>query len=458
MQNLYRTRLSLVNVSCLIMMVPTVQNLEEQLDHFSDRERKAALQELLKEVKAGKLKLPQPSTDLNLHSHTFFSYNAYGYSPSKFAWLARKRGLFAAGIVDFDVLDGLDEFLDSGRLLGLKTVVSIESRVFVPEFETRVINSPGEPGIAYNMGVGFTTTRLSDWAREFLVDMRHRAEKRNCDLLSRVNNYMRPVELDYERDVLPLTPKGNATERHICEAYERTAIAMFADVKKRETFWREKLGDAPSEGARLQNLIRAKTMKKGGVGYVQPGKDSFPLMADMNRFTLEAGAIPTLAWLDGTSDGEQCMEELLQVATRCGTAAIAIIPDRNYSPGVKDKKLQNLYNTIALAEKHNLPIHVGTEMNSPGNKFVDDFATAELKPLLPKFRTGAHIFYAHSVLQQRSGLGYLSAWAQRSFATVRERNEFFGTFGKRVAPDQEEFLTGLEPNVTPERLLASWLK
>jgi hypothetical protein len=41
-------------------------------------------------------------------------------------------------------------------------------------------------------------------------------------------------------------------------------------------------------------LIRSKTMKKGGVGYVQPGKGSFPLMAEMNRFVLAAGAIPTL--------------------------------------------------------------------------------------------------------------------------------------------------------------------
>ena len=46
-------------------------------------------------------------------------------------------------------------------------------------------------------------------------------------------------------------------------------------------------------------------MKKGGVGYVQPGKGSFPLMADMNRFVLESGAIPTLTWLDGTTDGEK---------------------------------------------------------------------------------------------------------------------------------------------------------
>ena len=71
-----------------------------------------------------------------------------------------------------------------------------------------------------------------------------------------------------------------------------------------------------------------------------------------------------------------------------GAAALNIIPDRNYTPGVKDQKLQNLYDVVALAEKHHFPIIVGTEMNSPGNKFVDSFETAELKPLVPVFLRG----------------------------------------------------------------------
>ena len=40
-------------------------------------------------------------------------------------------------------------------------------------------------------------------------------------------------------------------------------------------------------------------MKQGGVGYVAPDRGSFPEMAKMNRFVAEAGAIPTVAWLDG---------------------------------------------------------------------------------------------------------------------------------------------------------------
>jgi len=426
------------------------ESLEQQLDHFDPRQRQEALSTVWRLAQEGKIPLPPPGTDVNLHAHTFFSYNAYGYSPSHYAWLARKAGLAVAGIVDFDVLDALEEFLDAGRLIGLKSVVSLESRTFVPEFATRVINSPGEPGIAYHMGVGFTRAI----PHPFLTAMRTAAAQRTSDMVGRVNGYLRPVELDFERDVVPLTPKGNATERHLCEAYERKAAQIFPDVAKRIAFWKDKLGDAPPVGAKLQNLIRARTMKKGGVGYVQPGEGSFPRMADMNRFVLEAGAIPTLTWLDGTSDGEKCIDEFFRVGMASGAAALNIIPDRNYTPGVKDQKLQNLYDVVALAEQHYFPVIVGTEMNSPGNKFVDSFETAELKPLVPVFLKGAHMVYAHSVLQRQCSLGYLSDWAKKTFPTVAAKNEFFEKLGRELPPAAEERLHGLSTDVTPEQILA----
>ena len=161
-------------------------------------------------------------------------------------------------------------------------------------------------------------------------------------------------------------------------------------------------------------------------------------MAEMNRFVLEAGAIPALTWLDGTSDGEKCIEELFAVAQATGAAAINIIPDRNYTPGVKDQKLKNLYEVVALAEKHHFPVIVGTEMNAPGNKFVDNFASAELKPLAPVFLKGAHIVYAHAVLQRRHGHGYLSDWARQRFAFVAEKNDYFEKLGRELTPDRED--------------------
>ena len=422
-------------------MSSDIEQLEQQLNSFDAAQRRDALAKLWDLAKAGKIALAEPGTDVNLHAHTFFSYNAYGYSSSKFAWLARKRGLAAAGIVDFDVLDALEEFWAAGKLIGLKRCASLESRVFVPEFPTRVINSPGEPGIAYHMGAGFPR----EVKHPLLSQMRRTAESRNRELVHRVNNFLQPVGLDYDQDVLSLTPGGNATERHICEAYSKKGDAAF---------WKSKIGDCPADAGKFQALIRAKLMKKGGPGYVPPGKDSFPLMAEMNRFAQEVGAIPTLTWLDGTSEGETAIEELLQVAISSGAAAINVIPDRNYTPGVKSQTLQNLYDVVALAEKHHFPVIVGTEMNAPGNKFVDDFSTAELKPLAPVFLKGALIVYTHSVLQRESGLGYLSDWAKKSFANTAAKNDFFEKLGRELQPAAEDCLRALPSYVTPVDIFA----
>ncbi|HUV40820.1 MAG TPA: hypothetical protein VMW23_03410 [Sedimentisphaerales bacterium] len=434
------------------------ERLEEKLDSFNGAERQEALSALCEQIHAGNIELPEQTDAVNLHCHTFFSYNSYGYSPSKFAYLARKRGLAVAGVVDFDVLDALEEFLQACKLVGLKGCGGLESRVFVPEFSDKVINSPGEPGISYHMGIGFPQAKLEGSQKDFLCGLHKTAQQRNRALTRRVNEYLRPAVLDYDKDVLPLTPAGNPTERHVCLAYARKAAELFDNHKALADFWSEKLGvDGGSlelpEGRTLLDTIRAKTMKRGGVGYVQPDKGSFPLLSDMNRFALASGAIPTATWLDGTSNGERDITTLLQTAMSTGTAALNIIPDRNYKVGVKDEKLRNLYEVVELAESLGLPIVVGTEMNSPGQKFVDSFQTKELKPLVPVFLKGAYIVYAHSVLQQKCGLGYTSDWAKKNFDSVKKKNEFYQTLGKLVDPEKQDLLSGSDENVTAQQIL-----
>jgi len=436
-----------------------IEKLEQQLDSFDPGQRNNALSALCEKVEAGKINLPEAGTDVNIHCHTFFSYNTYGYSPSKFAWLARKAGLAVAGVVDFDVLDALDEFLNACKLLGMKGCAGLETRVFVPEFEDRVINSPGEPGISYHMGVGFPSANVPEQQKKFLAGLRDTAQRRNRDLMERVNRHLRPVELDYERDLLTLTPSGNATERHMCSAYARKALEIFDRPEELADFWSDKLGmeittSQLPESRDLLNAIRAKTMKRGGVGYVQPGKGSFPHMANTNSFILASGGIPVHTWLDGTSDGEKAIEELLEVAMSTGAAAINVIPDRNYTPGASSVKLENLYHVVELAEKLHLPVVEGTEMNSPGQKFVDDFASKELEPLGPVFLKGANIIYAHSVLQRKCGLGYTSKWANKNFENAACKNKFFEQLGRSLQPEHEDSLGRLSKDLTPKDILA----
>jgi hypothetical protein len=432
-------------------------------------------------VRQGKIVFPEPGHAVNLHCHTFFSFNGYGYSPTFFAWKARCEGMRVAGIVDFDVLDAVEEFLEACDRLGLRGCAGIETRVFVPPFETREINSPGEPGISYHMGLGFTSGnggqspissgRYAPSMEEigdsppFPAEFLRVAQDRNRGVAIRVNPFLHPVTVDYERDVLPLTPNGNATERHLCMAYDIKARDLFPEDGQRAAFWAEKLGtdvakihailnDAPA----LQGLIRSRSMKAGGIGYVKPSGPDFPSLDRMNAFVLSAGAIPTFAWLDGTTDGERCIEELLDLMLTGGVAAVNIIPDRSWNikdPDLKKIKLANLYRFVELAQSHDLPIAAGTEMNAYGNRFVDDFEAPEMKPLAPIFLEGAYIIYAHTILQVHAGMGYLSDWAKRSFASVKEKNAFFKHIGEVIDPSRREILSGIGPDMTPKEIEAA---
>lgn len=427
-----------------------------ELDRLEPAVRGPALDRLARRATEEREAAPTATKPGNLHAHTFHSFNCYNYSPARYALLARRFGMEVAGIVDFDVLDGLDEFHAAGRQLGLRTVVSLETRVYVPEFATSVINSPGEPGVAYHMACGFAHPPTARLPAAFLKDLRERSEHRNRDVVARVNAVLGAVALDYATDVRPLTPGGNATERHLVLAYARKAARLIGP-EGLLAFWSTKLGPGLSaedlpESPKLLNLIRAKLMKSGGPGYVAPTPETFPPLADFNQFALQSGAIPTVAWLDGTSPVEGKMAHWCAVAALSGAAALNIIPDRNFTPGKPDAKRQHLHDVVALAERLNWPVIAGTEMNSYGQKFVDAFDDEALRPLVPTFRRGAFVLYAHTALQRAAGIGYLGPWAEQHLPRREDRLAWFAALGAALTPETEAKLTGLTPDETPDAI------
>jgi hypothetical protein len=419
-----------------------VATLEAKLNDFNPTVRAEALQELMALMEQGAIELPTPAEVANMHCHTFFSFNGYGHSPTSLAWLGKRQGFKLMGIVDFDVLDAVDEFLAACAMVGVRGSAGIETRVFIPEFATREINSPGEPGVCYHMGIGFTSSQAPTSVAPILADMRRRAEGRNRDMLARVNAYLAPLTIDYERDVLPLTPQGNATERHMLQAYVNAAERTLASPA---AFWADKLGMESGQmatlihqgGPKFQNLIRAKLMKKGGVGYVQPSPETFPTVAEFHHFIITCGALPCAAWLDGVSAGEQVIEELLELLISKGVVALNIIPDRNWNIAdldLKRIKVQKLYEVVELAQKLDLPLNIGTEMNAFGQKLVDDFDAPELAPVREAFLDGAYFIYGHTIAQRALGRGYQSDWARVYLPTRREGNAFYTELGRRASP------------------------
>lgn len=441
-----------------------MENLQNQLNDFSPEIRSKAVKELAKGLAKGEV-IASPEADVaNMHCHTFYSFNAYGYSPSGLAWLARQNGYKLIGIVDFDVLDGVDEFLTACEALIVRGTAGLETRVFIPEFSNREINSPGEPGVSYHMGIGFTSSQAPRDVRHILVSMREGAEKRNRDMLERLNTYLAPLHVEYDHDVIPLTPSGNATERHMLAALDRVAQNQFGDATD---FWSRKLeltaGDTATlmrDRGKFHNLMRAKLMKKGGVGYVQPEAGSFPTVEEVNRLIMACGALPCAAWLDGTSDGEQAMDELLALLMEKGVVALNIIPDRNWNIAdisTRTIKVQKLNQIIQIARDLDLPLNVGTEMNSPGQKKLDDFQVAEIAPLREIFMDGAYCIYGHTMLQRACGLGYLSAWALGNLPERAARNKFYTLIGRCLQPGAQGLgeLKKFNVDSTPKDVLSA---
>jgi hypothetical protein len=411
--------------------------LETELEDFDLTRRSRALQTLA----AAPELLPPPGGNVNMHLHSFFSYNAQGFSPAHLAWESRRQGLYAAALCDFDVLDGQEEFLDAGLGLGLRVAVHLETRAFLPEFAQVEINSPGEPGVTYIMGAGFARVLPPDSPEaRTLFNFRSQAARRNRELVDRINPHTADLAIDYERDVVPLSPGRCPTERHIIRAYVNRAATLYPDRTNRIALWSRLLGRDASEIEKLidripalEERVRAKFAKKGGFGYLQPTPKTFPPADEFIRWVRACSAIPMITWLDGTLAGEAVPDAMLDCLTAHGAAAVNIIPDRNWNiadPAQKAVKMANLDRYVAACVARDLPLNIGTEMNREGLPFVDDLAGPALKPYREIFTRGAQIMVGHSILLRYAGFSYTSPQADAEFGADRPaRNRFFAAVG-----------------------------
>ena len=443
----------------------TLSVIEQELSHFDPEVRLNALDRLAGYLDSGKLSVQPVKNVANMHCHTFFSYNAYGFSPSALAWLAKKSGYRLMGIVDFDVLDGVDEFLNACDMLGVCGSAGIETRNFLPEFASLEINSPGEPGVYYNMGIGFSTGQVPSEAKRILADLHLRSDRRNRAIIDRVNDFLDPILVDYEKDVLPLTPAGSPTERHIVQAYVRRVESVIPDPS---VFWTDKLGLPPSQivdylkdPPAFNNIVRSKLMKRGGVGYVQPNPDSFPVVDQLYKLATLSGALPCATWLDGFSEGEKVFPEILELLISKGAVTLNIVPDRNWNVPdgtLRTVKLQKLHEVVQLAESMDLPLNIGTEMNTYGNKLIDDLDVPELAPFRQAFLDGAYYIYGHTILNRALGLGYQSKWAKTHFPNRKGRNEFYTKAGYSIPPGRYSIqkLKEYSPQSLPVEILAAF--
>ena len=171
------------------------------------------------------------------------------------------------------------------------------------------------------------------------------------------------------------------------------------------------------------------------VAYIAPVEGAARLVA-----VAEASTTPAAAG-GGLLDGLRRAVNNLELLIGQGVVALNIIPDRNWNltdPEVKRVKVQKLYEVVELAQKLDLPLNIGTEMNAYGQKLVDDFNAPELAPVRDVFIDGAYFIYGHTVAQRALGRGYQSDWAKSHLPSRRDRNAFYTRLGRQVEPGKLE--------------------
>ncbi len=209
----------------------------EKLNAPTKQERLANLKEVLKQT----VFPPAVPQYINNHIHTTYSFSPY--SPTAAVYAARMEGLCTAGIIDHDSISGAEEFLEAAKIVDMPVTIGMEARVSMEgtRLEGRRTNNPDQVGVSYMTIQGVPHDQI-DTLTEFFRPYQAARHVRNRKMLEKINALLPGIDLDYDRDVLPLSmaaENGGVTERHLMYAL---AIKLVQQVGKGEAMVK-KLGD-----------------------------------------------------------------------------------------------------------------------------------------------------------------------------------------------------------------------
>lgn len=454
------------NASIRSRALGSIPSTLESLNSRITQERRLALSEAAASFREGQIARPHDTGWVNVMARTFFSYSHEGYSPARLVWEAAIRGLSVIGSADLDNLGALEEMRLASDALSVRATVSMETKTYVQSYAGREINCPGEPGFFRCLGVGFTRVPGLDCPGGSLIaSLPGKSRERNVCRIEKINPLLNPVCIDYDEDVVPLTPAGNAYSHHLAAAYGLKAQRIFPERADRAVFWADVLGRSPQDVEAMlddeplfRDVIWDKMMK---LNPDEPSPAEYPAVTDFFHAVREAGAVPCLYWLGGFTDGEADPARLLDDAVNWGVRAVALAPDSCWNvpdPAERDARLAALAAFVAQARKRNLPVLAGSPMNRARQKFVDSFDAPELSAYFRDFTDGAFWLYGHSVVERALGLGVVSDWAAGVFGRDREaRNAFYLQVGKKAAAGKATRVrvANLGSDPTPDAILAA---
>ena len=170
--------------------------------------------------------IPTVPQYINNHIHTTYSFSPY--SPTAAVYAARAEGLCTAGIIDHDTIAGAEEFLEAAKIIGMPVTIGMECRVSMSEtsMAARRTNNPDQIGVSYMTIQGVPHHQIGR-LMEFFQPYREARNRRNRAMVARINEVVAGIDLDFDRDVLPLSwydRGGSVTERHLMYALAKKLV------------------------------------------------------------------------------------------------------------------------------------------------------------------------------------------------------------------------------------------
>ena len=320
---------------------------------------------------------------INNHIHTTYSFSPY--SPTAAVYAARMEGLCTAGIIDHDSISGAREFLEAARMIDIPVTIGMEARISMDgtRLEGRRTNNPDQVGVSYMTIQGVPHDKI-DTLIEFFKPYQAARHARNRKMIVRINELV-GVELDYDRDVLPLSEaadNGGVTERHLMYAL---AIELVKQVGKGQGMIDklESLGMNLSQKQKTMLLDTEYPFYEYDVLGMLKGTfvpkifidatDECPKLPDMVKLCEEVNAYLCYAYLGDVGDSvtgdkkaqkfeDDYLDDVFECLKEEGVKAVTYMPTRNTMP-----QLERLR---GLCDQYGMFQISGEDINSPRQIFV----------------------------------------------------------------------------------------
>lgn len=428
-------------------MTAEIDKWINHLDAADKKLRLDALRMLRREIDAGSINRPAVGRDVNNHIHTTCSFSPY--TPAAAVWQAWNAGLVTAGIMDHDTLAGANEFLESGRIIGLPVTIGAECRVSFAgtELAGRRLNNPDQKGLAYVALHGIPEPKI-EALTDFFYPVRQKRLQRSRAMTERLNKITAPLDLDidFSQDIIPLSQweeGGEITERHILFALARKMLSRYKDRARLISLLRSELDleileraeknildqNNPFREYDLLGVLKSRLVEQ----FYIDAEDECPQVEEMANFCAANGIILAYAYLGDVTESvtgdkkaqkfeDSFLEELFAVLRKTGFQAVTYMPSRNsMSQLIRLKKLCDKFGFFQIS---------GEDINQPRQKFI---CQTMRDPFFANLYDSAWALIGHEKLSARSmDNGMFSAETKHKYPDLNQRIRYYCQAGKQL--------------------------